>query len=127
MTPTVLPLATRMALRFRTNVAQVQVRAVSVFLRFDGRRETRAVPGRVHTKDKKRVKQEKSSRMAVIAGTGADTDIPNRVIGNGRTGRAQAPRIKMILCHRDISVSVSTSSARSLPADSPVPLEPARR
>ncbi|MET9688110.1 hypothetical protein ABZY81_06495 [Streptomyces sp. NPDC006514] len=72
------------------------------------------------------MKQEKSSRMAVIAGTGADTDIPNRAIGNGRTGHAQARRIKVILCHRATSVSVSTSSARSLPADSPVPLEPAR-
>ncbi|MFD9475914.1 hypothetical protein [Streptomyces nojiriensis] len=120
-------LATRMALRFRTNVAEVQVRAVPVFLRFDGRRETRAVPGRVHTKDKKIVKQEQSSRMAVIAGTGADMDIPNRVIGNGRTGRAQARRIKAIVCHRATSASVSTSSARSLPPGSPVPLEPARR
>lgn len=119
-------LATRMALRFRTNVAEVQVRAVSVFLRFDGRRETRAVPGRVHTKDKKRVKQEKSSRKAVIAGTGAGMDIPNGVIGNGRTGRSQARRIKVIVCRRATSVSVSTSSARGLPADSPAPLEPAR-
>ncbi|WUC77727.1 hypothetical protein OHS33_04870 [Streptomyces sp. NBC_00536] len=119
-------LATRMALRFRTNVAEVQVRAASVFLRFDGRRETRAVPGRVHTKDKKRVKQEKSSRKAVIAGTGAGMDIPNGVIGNGRTGRSQARRIKVIVCRRATSVSVSTSSARGLPADSPAPLEPAR-
>ncbi|MFF4444140.1 hypothetical protein [Streptomyces sp. NPDC001502] len=119
-------LATRMALRFRTNVAEVQVRAVSVFLRFDGRRETRAVLGRVHTKDKKLVKQEKSSRMAVVAGTGADMGIPNRVIGDGRTGRARARRIKVIVCRRATSVSVSTSSARGLPPGSPVPLEPAR-
>ncbi len=102
------------------------MRAVSVFLRFDGRRETRAVPGRVHTKDKKLVKQEKSSRMAVIAGTGADMNIPNGVIGNGWTGRAQARRIKVIVCHRATSVSVSTSSARGLSPDSPAPLEPTR-
>ncbi|MER5928600.1 hypothetical protein [Streptomyces sp. NPDC002054] len=115
-----------MALTFRTNVAQVQVRAVSVFLGFNGRRETRAVQGRVHTKDKKLVKQEKSSRAAVIAGTGADIGIPNRMIGNGRTGCTQARRIKVIICHRATSVSVSTSSARSLPPDSPAPLEPVR-
>ncbi|MFD5413408.1 hypothetical protein [Streptomyces nojiriensis] len=71
--------------------------------------------------------QEKSSRVAVIAGTGADMDIPNGVIGNGRTaGRAQARRIKVIVCHRATSVSVSTSSAHGLPPDSPAPLEPAR-
>ncbi|WP_327386769.1 MULTISPECIES: hypothetical protein [unclassified Streptomyces] len=35
--------------------------------------------------------QEKSSRMAVIAGTGAGMDIPNGVIGKGRTGRADSP------------------------------------
>ncbi|MFD7912120.1 hypothetical protein ACFV30_15550 [Streptomyces sp. NPDC059752] len=69
--------------------------------------------------------QEKSSRMAVIAGTGAGMDIPNGVIGNGRTGRAQARRIKAIVRHRPTSVSVSTSSARGLPPDSPAPLEPA--
>ncbi|MEV6396796.1 hypothetical protein AB0M39_18755 [Streptomyces sp. NPDC051907] len=80
----------------------------------------------MHTKDNKLVKQEKSSRMAAIAGTGADMDIPNRVIGNGRTGRAQARRIKVIVGHRATSVSVSTSSARKLPPDSPAPLEPAR-
>ncbi|WP_406511737.1 hypothetical protein OG851_07640 [Streptomyces sp. NBC_00161] len=38
------------------------------------------------------MKQEKSSRKAVIAGTGAGMDIPNGVIGNGRTGRSQARR-----------------------------------
>ncbi|WP_328791697.1 MULTISPECIES: hypothetical protein [unclassified Streptomyces] len=70
--------------------------------------------------------QEKSSRTAVIAGTGAGMDIPNRVIGNGRTGRAQARRIKAIVRHRATSVSVSTSSARGLPPDGPAPLEPAR-
>ncbi|MFF3085098.1 hypothetical protein ACFVRB_08615 [Streptomyces nojiriensis] len=54
-------------------------------------------------------------------------DIPNGVIGNGRTaGRAQARRIKVIVCHRATSVSVSTSSARGLPPDSPAPPEPAR-
>lgn len=119
-------LATRVALRFRTNVAEVQVRAVSAFLSFDGRRETRAVPGRVHTKDKKRVKQEQSSRMDVIAGTGADMNIPNRAIGHGRTGCAQARRTKVIVRRRATSVSVSASSACGLPSDSPVPLEPAR-
>ncbi|MFD9366962.1 hypothetical protein ACFWA6_04520 [Streptomyces sp. NPDC060020] len=35
------------------------------------------------------MKQEQSSRLAVIAGTGADMDIPNGVFGNGRTGRAK--------------------------------------
>ncbi|MFD8219885.1 hypothetical protein ACFV2U_40950 [Streptomyces sp. NPDC059697] len=57
--------------------------------------------------------QENSSRVAVIAGTGADMDIPNRVIGSGRTGRAQARRIKVIVCHRVTSVSVSTSDAHT--------------
>ncbi|MGW8780838.1 hypothetical protein ACWGNM_22660 [Streptomyces sp. NPDC055796] len=51
----------------------------------------------MHTKDKRLVKQEKSSRMAVIAGTGADMDIPNGVIGNGRTRRVQARRTKVIV------------------------------
>lgn len=119
-------LATRMALRFRTNVAEIQVRAVSVFLRFDGRRETRAAPGRVHTKDKNLVKQEKVSRVAVIAGTGVDMDIPNGLISNGRTGRAQGRRIKVTVCDRATTVSVSASSARGLHPDSPAPLEPAR-
>lgn len=64
-------LTARMALRFRTTVAEVQVRAVSVFLRFDGRGGTRLFLGRVHTNDKELVKQEKSRRMAVIAATGA--------------------------------------------------------
>ncbi|MFJ3234716.1 hypothetical protein [Streptomyces sp. NPDC086787] len=63
------------------------------------------MPGRVDTKDNKHVNQEKFSRVAVIAGTGADMDIPNGVIGNGRTGRAQARRIKV----------------------NPAPMEPARR
>ncbi|WP_327739005.1 hypothetical protein OG749_39800 [Streptomyces nojiriensis] len=73
------------------------------------------------------MEQEKSSRVAVIAGTGADMDIPNGVIGHGRTaGRAQARRIQVIVCHRATSVSVSTSSARGLPPDSPAPPEPAR-
>ncbi|MFB6823220.1 hypothetical protein ACFCXA_16735 [Streptomyces virginiae] len=83
-------LAARVALRFRRDVAEVQVRAVSSFLGFDSRRGTRAVPGRVHTKDKKLVKQDKSGRAADIAGTGAGVDIPDGVIGNGRTGRARA-------------------------------------
>ncbi|MER5474306.1 hypothetical protein [Streptomyces sp. NPDC002685] len=73
-----------MALRFRTDVAVVQVRAVSVFLSFDGRGNTRAVPGRIHTKVEKLVNQENSGRVAVIAGTGADMDIPNGVIGSVR-------------------------------------------
>ncbi|MER6197711.1 hypothetical protein ABT234_10110 [Streptomyces sp. NPDC001586] len=72
------------------------------------------------------MKQEQSSRTAVIAGTGTAMDIPNRVIGNGRTGRAQARRIKVIVRQRATSVSVGTSSARGLPADRPAPLEPAR-
>lgn len=66
------------------DVAVVQVRAVSVFLSFDGRgNSTHVVPGRVHTKDEKLVNQENSGRMADIAGTGADMDIPNGVIGRG--------------------------------------------
>lgn len=97
-----------MALRFRTDVAVVQVRAVSVFLSFDGRGNTRAVPGRVNIKDEKLVNQENSGRVAVIAGTGADMDSPNGVIG-----RAQARRIKVIVCHRVTSVSVSTSNAQT--------------
>ncbi|MFB0615037.1 hypothetical protein [Streptomyces sp. AGS-58] len=56
--------------------------------------------------------------MAVIAGTGVDMDIPNGLIGNGRTGRAQGRRIKVVVCHRATSVSVSTSSARGLHPDS---------
>ncbi|MFD9537848.1 hypothetical protein [Streptomyces sp. NPDC060010] len=80
----------------------------------------------MHTKDKKLVKQEKSNRMAVIAGTGTDMDIPNGVIGNGRSGRAQVRRIKAIVCHRATSVSAGTSSARDLLSDSPALLEPAR-
>ncbi|MFE2141141.1 hypothetical protein ACFXA3_05180 [Streptomyces sp. NPDC059456] len=72
------------------------------------------------------MKQEKSSCVAVIAGTGADIGIPGRMIANGRTGRTQARRIKAIICHRATPVSVSTSSARSLSPDSPAPLEPAR-
>ncbi|MFF9768872.1 hypothetical protein ACF1GT_20055 [Streptomyces sp. NPDC014636] len=48
------------------------------------------------------MEQEKFSRVAVIAGTGVDMDIPNGLIGNGRTGRAQGR------------------------PDSPAPLEPAR-
>lgn len=122
-----------MALRFRTDVAVVQVRAVSVFLSFDGRGNTRAVPGRVHTKDEKLVNHENSGRVAVIAGTGADMGSPNGVIGSGRTGRAQARRIKVIVCHRVTSVSVSTSNAHTqqgrvagLHPDSRAPLEPAR-
>ncbi|GHE44342.1 hypothetical protein GCM10017778_29730 [Streptomyces vinaceus] len=43
-----------MALRFRTDVAEVQVRAVPAFLRSNYRREIRAVPGRVRTKGKER-------------------------------------------------------------------------
>ncbi|MFD8007187.1 hypothetical protein [Streptomyces mirabilis] len=57
--------------------------------------------------------QENSSRVAVIAGTGADMDSPDGVIGSGRTGRAQARRIKVIVCHRVTSVSVSTSNAHT--------------
>jgi hypothetical protein len=123
-----------MALRFRTDVAVVQVRAVSVFLSFDGRGNTRAVPGRILTKDEKLVNQENSGRVAVIAGTGADMDIPYGVIGSVRIGCAQARRIKVIVCHRVTSVSVSTSrgawraSLRTamlrwspLAADQPVP------
>jgi hypothetical protein len=102
-----------MALRFRTDVAVVQVRAVSVFLSFDGRGNTRAVPGRVNIKDEKLVNQENSGRVAVIAGTGADMDSPNGVIGRVRMGRAQARRIKVLVCHRVTSVSVSTSNART--------------
>lgn len=102
-----------MALRFRTDVAVVQVRAVSVFLSFDGRGNTRAVPGRLNTKDEKLVNQENSGRVAVIAGTGADMDSPNGVIGRARIGRARARRIKVIVCHRVTSVSVSTSNAHT--------------
>lgn len=76
---------------------------------------------------------ENSGRVAVIAGTGADMGSPNGVIGSGRTGRAQARRIKVIVCHRVTSVSVSTSNAHTqqgrvagLHPDSRAPLEPAR-
>ncbi|MFD8424908.1 hypothetical protein [Streptomyces sp. NPDC059466] len=72
------------------------------------------------------MKQEKFSRVAVTAGIGVDMDIPNGLIGDGRTGRAQARRIKVSVCHRPTSVSVSTSSARGLHPDSPAPPEPAR-
>ncbi|WP_158711948.1 hypothetical protein [Streptomyces virginiae] len=73
------------------------------------------------------MKQEKSRRMAVIAGTGAAMDIPDGVIGKARTGRARARRIRMIVRHRPTSVSVSAGSARHLPPDSSAPPEPARR
>ncbi|WP_371592352.1 hypothetical protein [Streptomyces virginiae] len=73
------------------------------------------------------MKQEKSRRMAVIAGTGAAMDIPDGVIGKGRTGRARARRIRMIVRHRPTSGSVSAGSARHLPPDSSAPPEPARR
>ncbi|MER5540427.1 hypothetical protein [Streptomyces mirabilis] len=55
--------------------------------------------------------QENSGRVAVIASTGADMDRPNGVIGGVRIGRAQARRIKVIVCHWVTSVSVSTSNA----------------
>ncbi|MGW6847095.1 hypothetical protein [Streptomyces sp. NPDC054958] len=55
--------------------------------------------------------QEKSSRAAVIVGTGADMDVPDGVNGCGRTGRAEARRFKVIVRHRAASVSVSTSNA----------------
>ncbi|MER6776695.1 MULTISPECIES: hypothetical protein [unclassified Streptomyces] len=71
------------------------------------------------------MKREKSGRKALIAGTGAGMGIPNGVIGNGRTGRALARRIKVIVRHRATSVSVSTSSARPA-AGQAAPLEPAR-
>ncbi|MFI5680125.1 hypothetical protein ACIA8P_36830 [Streptomyces cellulosae] len=53
-------------LRFRTDVAVVQVRAVAVFLNFDGRGNTRAVPGRIHTKDEKRVNQDPPDSRAPL-------------------------------------------------------------
>ncbi|MFJ6486465.1 MULTISPECIES: hypothetical protein [unclassified Streptomyces] len=62
------------------------------------------------------MKQEKPSRAAVIVGTGADVG----------TGRAQTRRTKVIVRHRPTSVSVSIRSARSLPPESPAPLEPTR-
>jgi hypothetical protein len=40
-------------------------------------------------------------------------DSPNGVIGRVRIGRAQARRIKVIVCHRVTSVSVSTSNAHT--------------
>ncbi|MFD9461134.1 hypothetical protein [Streptomyces sp. NPDC060027] len=51
--------------------------------------------------------QVNSGRVAVIAGTGADMDIPSGMIGSVRIGRAQGRRIKVIVCHRVTSVSVS--------------------
>ncbi|WP_158734362.1 hypothetical protein [Streptomyces sp. NRRL F-2747] len=72
------------------------------------------------------MKLEKFNRMAVIAHTGADTEFPNGVIGNSRTRRTRARLIEAIVCRRATSVSVSTGSSRSLPPDSPAPLEPAR-
>ncbi|GAX58709.1 hypothetical protein SO3561_10284 [Streptomyces olivochromogenes] len=57
--------------------------------------------------------QKNSGHVAVIAGTGADMDSPNGVIGRVRIGRAQARRIKVIVCHRVTSVFVTTSSAQT--------------
>ncbi|MFF4260692.1 hypothetical protein ACFY7Y_13590 [Streptomyces virginiae] len=57
------------------------------------------------------MKQEKSSRTAVIAGPGADTDIPDGMIGKARTGRARAHRIRVIVRHRPTSAPVSAGSA----------------
>ncbi|MFF0000483.1 hypothetical protein [Streptomyces avermitilis] len=57
--------------------------------------------------------QENSARVAVIAGTGADMDSPNGVIGRVWIGRAQARGIKVIVCHRVTSVPVSTGNAHT--------------
>ncbi|MEU5485010.1 hypothetical protein [Streptomyces mirabilis] len=57
--------------------------------------------------------QENSGRVAVIAGTGADMDSPNGVIGRVRIGSAQCRRVKVTVGHRVTSVSVSTSNART--------------
>lgn len=77
--------------------------------------------------------QENSGRVAVIAGTGADMASPNGVIGRVRIGRAQGRRIKVIVCHRVTSVSVSASNAhtssgawRASIRTASAPLEPAR-
>ncbi|MFE2876440.1 hypothetical protein ACFXG6_19745 [Streptomyces roseus] len=44
--------------------------------------------------------KEKPCRVAVIAGIGADTDIPSGLNGNGRSGRAEARRTWAIVCPR---------------------------
>ncbi|WP_328297349.1 hypothetical protein OG389_05615 [Streptomyces sp. NBC_00435] len=80
----------------------------------------------MHTENEKIVKQESPSRMVVIAGTGACMGIPGRVIGRSWTGRAQVRRIKVIVCRRAASVSVSTASAHNLPPGGLVPMTPAR-
>ncbi|MGW7614085.1 hypothetical protein ACWGKW_44075 [Streptomyces sp. NPDC054766] len=119
-----------MALRFRTDVAVVQVRAVSVFLSFDGRGNTQAVPGRIHIKDEKLVNQENSGRVAVIAGTGADMDIPNGVVGSVRIASPPDQGDRLPSGHLGVRQHQQRSHQQGrvagLHPDSRAPLEPAR-